>query len=559
MISMRRSYRYAIIAIAMSGFLGGRVPAPVAHPDRIDAVLKNKVEQVALLAQPWVAGDRIHVRAVLRDFYQRREYRPAWTRNGRPLPQVDTLVGIIRECGSEGLKPTHYHLVKIEEMLAARRADRPMPEEFKITMLVDLDLLLTDAFVSYAWHLSGGRVERETSQRRRLAYRPVPDLAEILQDALGSDQLAAALGNLVPQQPGYRRLRTALALYRQLAASRDRQKVPDGSKMQKGDRGERVKILRARLLASGDFGPEPSRDDLFDEALERVVQTFQYRHGLEVDGVVGRASLSALNVSAEERLRQIELNMERWRWLPNDLGKRHILVNIANFELNVVEDNQIVMKMRIVAGMPHWRTPMFSDKIVTVVFNPYWNIPPRIVSQETLPAVRKDPEYFAKKNIKVLQGWGTELKEVDPSAIDWSKISAENLDYRFRQEPGPRNSLGRVRFSLEGLRDIHLHDTPVRDLFTKVMRAFSHGCMRIEKPLELVEYTLRDVPQWTRDNIEAAIDKHREQTVRLPEPMPIHALYWTAWVGDDGMIHFRNDIYKHDDQLARLLYERPIN
>lgn len=364
--------------------------------------------------------------------------------------------------------------------------------------------------------------------------------------------------SLLPPQPGYTRLRQALARYRDLAANGGWPSVPDGPKLQKGDRSERVPALRQRLIAAGDLDPAAGDSlDLFDEVVEEALRKFQRRHGLEADGVVGATTFANLNVPVEERLRQVVLNMERWRWLPQDLGQRHILVNIANFELDVFESDQVVLAMRVMVGKDYRRTPVFSDRMNYIVLCPYWHVTPNIAVNDKLPLIRKDAGYLAKQNMKLFRGWGADTKEIDPTTIDWSQITARNFSYRLRQDPGPGNALGRVKFMFPNSFNVYLHDTPSRELFAKTERAFSSGCIRVEKPVDLAEYVLRGDPKWTRASIETAIKKWEEQTVRLPAPIPVHLLYWTAWANEDGSINFRRDIYGRDKLLEEALREKP--
>jgi murein L,D-transpeptidase YcbB/YkuD len=278
---------------------------------------------------------------------------------------------------------------------------------------------------------------------------------------------------------------------------------------------------------------------------------------LDIDGVVGPATLSALNVPTAARVSQIEVNMERWRWLPEDLGRRYVFVNIANFELDVVEDKREVITMRAIVGRDYRRTPVFSDRMTYLVLSPFWNVPPSLAAQDILPQVRKDPNYLAQKGMRVFEGWGSDTKEIDPLSVDWSSITGKNLRYRFRQDPGPSNSLGRVKFMFPNKFNVYLHDTPSRDLFQKTARAFSSGCIRIENPIELSEYLLQGDPRWDQSAILAAIDRRIEQTVNLPEPIPVHLLYWTAWVDAAGIANFREDIYGRDKLVAEALAEKP--
>ncbi len=332
----------------------------------------------------------------------------------------------------------------------------------------------------------------------------------------------------------------------------------DGPKLQLDDRDDRVTVLRRRLEASGDLAPATSEVPVrFDADVKEAVKRFQRRHGLDTDGVVGKGTLAALNVSAGDRVRQLELNLERWRWLPLDLGESYILVNIPGFDLEVIEGGRMVLAMRVVVGRPYRRTPVFSSPMTYLVFSPYWHVPPSLAVQDVLPAVQKEGDYLAKKSIKVFRGWGSEAEEVDPAAVDWSSLKREGFPYRFRQEPGPDNALGGVKFMFPNPYNVYLHDTPSRELFRRTERTFSSGCIRIEKPLELAEYLLREAAGWSPENITAASQKGMEQTVRLPRPIPVHLLYWTSWVDQAGTIHFRNDVYGRDRLLDEALKDKP--
>jgi len=558
---MHGSVVRSVIAIAFLGavvFASLQTVTAQTLSDQVRELLRNRIETAGVPPRITVGEEIIHASTALPLFYERRMYRPAWSEDDGTLLQVDALVKAIRDADREGLRPTDYHLAKIEATLKEMLQNQEKKTPLNPRRLVDLDLLLTDAFLVYGSHLLVGRINPETIDAEWHANRRDADIAQVLQAALDSNQIEDGLKKLVPPQPGYGRLKQALAHYRDIAAKGGWPTVPDGPKMQKGDRGERVLALRNWLVATRDIDQPPdSNTDLFDDVLEEAVRRFQLRHGLDVDGIVGSLTLAALNVPAEERMRQIEVNMERWRWLPQDLGERFILVNTANFELDVVENDKPVMTMRAVVGKNYRRTPVFSDRMTYLVLSPYWYIPPGIAVQDKLPLIREDPDYLSKENIKVFQGWGAETKEIDPKTVDWSTVTAKNFNYRLRQEPGPQNALGRVKFMFPNKFDVYLHDTPSRELFVKTVRTFSSGCIRIEKAIELAEYVLRDDPKWRRENILAAIDRGVEQTVRLPEPIPIHLLYWTVWADEHGSIQFRNDIYGRDKRLDQALRQEP--
>jgi murein L,D-transpeptidase YcbB/YkuD len=279
---------------------------------------------------------------------------------------------------------------------------------------------------------------------------------------------------------------------------------------------------------------------------------------VEADGVVGVATLAALNVSVAARIRQIEVNLERWRWLPRTAEPRALFVNIADFSLEVVENGKPLLPMRIIVGKRSWDTPVFSASMTALIINPSWNVPRSIAIAEVLPAIRKNPQYLTKNNLTVLQGQGVQTREIDPHTISWATVSAARFPYRFWQEPGPTNPLGRIKFVLPNEFDVYLHDTPFRALFAKTTRAFSHGCIRIEQPLELAEYVLRDDPQWTGEALRAAIAQGQERLVPLPHPLPIYLLYRTAWVDQDGVLQFRPDIYERDRRLDEMLRQASL-
>jgi murein L,D-transpeptidase YcbB/YkuD len=308
---------------------------------------------------------------------------------------------------------------------------------------------------------------------------------------------------------------------------------------------------------TGDLRNDSPADlDLFDETVEDGVRRFQERHGLEVDGVVGRRTFAAFNEPLESRIRRIELNLERWRWLPQELGQRHILVNIAGFDLVVYEDQHQVDSMKVVVGRTYRRTPVFSDLVTYLVFNPSWQVPPTLASQDILPKIRKDPAYLTLEKFEVLRGWGADTEIVDPSTVDWHSISIKESRLRFRQRPGPNNALGQVKFMFPNKFNVYLHGTPTRELFEKAERTYSSDCIRLESPIALAEYLLEESPDWSIDRILETISKGVEQTVRLPQKVSIHILCWTAWADEDGTIHFRNDIYGRDKLLDQALRKK---
>jgi len=438
----------------------------------------------------------------------------------------------------------------VEEM---EKESTPDPIE-----LCDLDILLTDAFLTLGCHLSAGCVNPVTIKTEWFAKGLKVDVSSILEQAIRKKQIQEALTGLRPQKDIYNRLRRALAEYRVIASKTEWPQVAAGPSLKKGLTSERVSQLRRRLLASGDMKADKiSVEDFFDENLEQSVITFQQRHGLKADGVAGRDTINAVNVPLKQLVRKMELNMERLRWILGALEDRFIVINIADFQLDVIENDRSILSMKVVVGKPYQQTPIFSARMTHLVINPSWNIPDSIARKEILEKIKKDPHYLADQNITVLSGWSAEEQQMDPETIDWSQLTQNALPYRFRQEPGPLNPLGVLKFMFPNGYDVYLHDTPAKHLFFRDVRSFSHGCARIEKPLELAEYLLGDDHQWPLNKIMTAVEKGTEQIVPIPNPLSVHFLYLTAWVDEYGIIQFRDDIYGRDKVLDAALQQKP--
>ena len=253
---------------------------------------------------------------------------------------------------------------------------------------------------------------------------------------------------------------------------------------------------------------------------------------------------AALQNASGRQINQIELNLDRWRWLPGDLGRRYVRVNIPSFELEVHDGPQIPLAMRVVVGTNENRTPVFSGTMTYLVFSPYWNIPESIMTKETLPMIENDPNYLARQNIEVVRTSGKHIEILDPADVDWENAARSNIQLRPR--PGGRNSLGLVKFMFPNRFSVYLHDTPSDKLFDRLTRDFSHGCIRVERPFELASFVLQDQPQWTAERIRKAMHAEEEKHVRLTQTLPVHILYLTAWVDDEGTVHYEKDIYEYD-------------
>jgi len=530
----------------------------VTLTDIIQEHIRTTIENAGAPPQIVISDDLLYSTVVLPAFYERRGYWPAWIDENGLLPQVQTLVQTLRNASQEGLTPTDYHLTCIDNLLQKIGTVQKKSLFEHTALLADIDLVLTDAYLVYASHLLAGRVNPVTIHAEWNVKQREVDFIELLENALRQNQIRESLQALVPRHNDYARLRAALTYYRAIAKKIDAIQLPSGVTLKRDDEGKNISALRKRLILEGDLIVEGGQNDsIFNSEIETALKNFQKRYGLEATGVIDSATLEAWNIPIAHRIRQLEINLERWRWLPQEFTSHYMIVNIANFELYAIENDSIALSARVIVGRTYRRTPVFSDSISYLVLNPYWHVPRNIAVQDILPQIKKNTGYLSKNKMTLFKGSGSNAEIVDPRAVNWAAVNAQNFSFTLRQDPGEANALGRVKFMFPNKYNVYIHDTPSKELFEKSERGFSSGCIRVEKALELAGYLLKDSQQWSQNKINAAIKKGTEQTVRLKKTIPIHLLYWTAWVGRDGMVNFRKDIYERDVLLDQALREAP--
>jgi murein L,D-transpeptidase YcbB/YkuD len=485
-------------------------------------------------------------------FYTTREYEPAWIRNNaEPRPNMEALVKALGEARDHGLDPELYGFSALQKRLAEASEGFLSDKGFDPTEAGRLDVWLTYLYMKYASDLADGLSNLASADPTWQIKAEKVDPLPHLEDALAKKRIVDSLEELTPDNQEYRLMRKALAGHRAVAERGGWPPVPANLRLKPGQAHVGVHALAQRLSASGDYEGAIPREGpaAYDHALQEAVRRFQRRHGLDDDAIVNAAVAADLNAPIEQRIQALELNLERWRWLPRDPGRRFMVVNVPEMRLQVWENGQVPLSMRVIVGKRDTPTPIFNDEMTHIVFSPYWNVPPNIAQEETLPSFLRDPAFLARNNMEVVNASG---QVIDPSSIDWMDPSS----FRFRQRPGSDNALGLVKFMFPNKFDVYLHDTPTDSLFGRGARLFSHGCIRVEKPEDLAAYVLRDQPEWTPGRIREAMHAGQERTVKLREPIPVFIGYWTARVTPDGIAQFRKDVYGIDARQSAMVAHR---
>jgi len=537
----RGSRLFLWLALLIHGAGCGRSPSTSMLQERLREIASAKAHPQFVLrgeaeTAPWKETQA---------FYRQRGFQPAWIKVGwfggrRVRSEGAALLSCLRGAAQEGLNPSEYPIDELEQEFAKVRLSATPASD-----LAWLDAKLSYSFLEYAAHLHRGRVHPKRLSPAWQVARKTRELPAVLEGALARRNICEALMKLRPALPEYAALRQMLDVYRSIARQGGWPQVPDSHSLSRGDRGEAVHLLSTNLAMQGDLGSKPSRE-VFDEHLADAVKAFEARNGLPVDGVADPEMLSILNIPVAAVIRQIELNLERLRWLPEELGDRHLRVNIPEYRLRLIEHHRTVLEMRVVVGKKANPTPVFSDEMTYLTFNPFWNIPESIAVKETVPLLLKDDEYAAKHGIQVVLK-GNEEEIMDPSDIGWEAATKdEKFPYLLRQRPGPGNALGKVKFMFPNQFNVYLHDTPSRHLFKEIERDYSHGCVRVEHPALLAEHLLREKPGWDVDRIKATMESDEGVSVTLPKPLPVHIVYWSVWIGENGKLQRRPDIYGLD-------------
>jgi len=385
-------------------------------------------------------------------------------------------------------------------------------------------------------------------------HRPDADPIGMIENAALGKSLKQQLQAAIPKAYHYKLLQKELEKYMAIRSDGGWENVFLDKTLKPGSRTEGVTSLRDRLLVTRDYIPcdESNEDLVYDECLQEAVKRFQARNGLETDGVVGPGTLGVLNKSVDERITTIRLNLDRLKWLNERQNKRHVIINIPDFHLYFEENGALILTMRVITGTPKHPTPIFSDMVEYIVLNPYWNVPKSIIQKEMIPKLLRNPNALSRERIEVYSGWGKDAHKVNPASVNWSQYRySKHMPYRFAQTPGTHNALGKVKFLFPNKFTVYMHDTPTKHLFKKDKRAFSHGCIRLQKPRELLHTFSTFNNNIDFEEAQERLKGKRKKYITLKEKVPIDVIYLTAWVDYDGKLQFRNDVYGYDEMQLK--------
>ena len=537
-----RSIKKVLILIALNLIIFSHSFAEV---DLANEIIEERIDELWTTGKLNIGYTNIASKHWLPALYERNDFQLLWKNS----QNVTDLLNDVSKVAEEGLNPEDYHLSDLLVLkLRLDESDSPDPE-----LMADYDILLTDSLVRLCYHIQFGKVDPESldsAWNMGLQIHKKNPVAAI-EKRLRTGSLAEGLKNIRPKIEYYYLLKAVLKKYRAIQDAGGWEPVPEGPTLKPGMTDPRIPLLRKRLSISADLEGSDTESDYYDEGLKEAVMRFQYKHRLEADGAVGKNTYASLSIPVKQKIDQIRVNLERARWIFHKLPPDFIVVDIAGFRAYNYEGITPTWSSKVQVGKPFRKTPVFKSKIKYIVFNPTWTVPPTILQKDILPRIKKNPNYLSKMKISVIDRKG---RIVDPNTVDWSKYS-KNVPYTLRQEPGPHNALGRMKFIFPNKYFIYLHDTPSRSLFTRKDRAFSSGCIRVDKKMELAELLLDDPDKWNRESIQKVLDTNKTRRVNLPQPKPVLLLYVTVRFDENDDFIFKRDVYNRDPAVLEGLKE----
>ena len=517
------------------------VPVTAAPTGDVPAYEEVAASVAGILNQPERLPLPIErIRGALKQHYIKNKGSIYWVGTGRMTPFIQR----IENAQLDGLNPADYPAETLAELRDGISEGDPQGAAMA-------ELYYSAFFVAYAADLRIGRIAPQKVDPHLFRSRKTIDVVRALGALTKQREPGKFLSSFEPQNPHYQALKKMMRIYTTVDEENEWPVIPQGAAVKVGGSDPRVPAIRDLLTFTGDYTGADSSASVYDKQLSSAVMNFQRRHGLEAKGLLGKQTIMAMNVPPAERIRQIMVNMERWRWMPDQLGTDHFLVNIAAFELQHVTQGTIVERMDVVTGAVATQTPEFSDQMEYVELNPYWTVPYSIATKEMLPKLKANPFAYAGDFEVFVNG---KLGSWD--AVNWASYGSGSFPFTFRQLPGPKNALGRVKFMLPNQHNIYFHDTPAKDKFSSTSRAFSHGCIRLSRPMDLAYELIGTVPGWSSELVDQVLASGKNTRVVLPAKIPVHLVYSTAFKGQGG-IEFRPDVYGRDRKLAAALLGKP--
>ena len=522
------------------------VDAPELVNEEIHKILTERLGSYDTAKTLVILNDTLQATKFIPDYYSQNKYTVTWTSKGRLTKQGETLFTIIKHADMYGLIPEEYHLSKIYKML--RTARDTASKKFDPEKLYNADVLMTDAFFKFAVHVSKGRLNADSLTAEWHPELLDTNLVALLNTALRSNRIHETIDSLEPKNEQYQKLKRALKAFKY----EFRDVEWDSLKSRESDSTTFNERLKQRLIASHDY------NDAFEDSdsmkLVKAIRNFQCKRNLTEDGKVGKLTFKAMQQTKQDIIRQIELNMERWRWTDAPAEKQFVWVNIPKYEMFVSEADTVVMRSRVITGAPNHQTPLLKSTIRYFIIYPYWTVPFSIATKELLPILKRDTAYLRKKNFDVLDAHNN---PVDPSTINWKRYSTNYFPWKLRQRIGEDNSLGVLKFNFENKYGVYLHDTDARRLFGREMRALSHGCCRLEKFMDFATFLIRDDSvKYPVDSLRSDMLKEKQKYVYIRHPIPIYINYYTAEVDKNNSLYLFIDVYKRDEKMLRELYKK---
>jgi len=521
------------------------VEEPEMVNEEINKLIREQFENTDTASYLVIADDTLFATKFISQIYTQRNFVLLWTNQGLPVQQTDSMLQLLNKIEQYGLLQKDYHYQKIDSLIHTQKDT--LTKKFDAVKLYEADVLLTDAFLTLMVHVSKGRFNADSLTLEWHPEKMDTNLVNLFTYGFQNNNFQSVIDSIEPQDSVYQSLKLALYNYKLEFINSDW----DSLASRESDSLTFKERLKNRLIASHDYYDNFSGNDSIK--LLKAIKNFQCKHNLVEDGKVGKLTFKALQMTKQDYIRQIELNMERCRWTSPPTDKQYVWVNLPKYEMKVIEADTLVMKSRVIVGAAKTPTPLLKSTIRYFIIYPYWTVPFSIATKEILPILKRDTSYLRRKNFEVLDG---NNRVVDPSIIKWKKYSINYFPWKLRQRIGDDNSLGILKFNFNNKYGVYMHDTDNRKLFAREMRALSHGCVRLEKFIDFATFLIRDDSiKYPVDSLKADLLKEQQKYVYIKRPIPVYFNYFTVETSNDYPILFFIDMYRRDEKMLKALYK----